>query len=170
MYFLYFRREYLDRDVRLGQDITMVRKILVVAGIKPTYFIRHFSANQYNVTWFSRNHMVQTPTWLQRTLALKWVPQIFMSMPQTSIKDYKVSTAQKQHRAPWLMPSCGLRAAWGAMVRLKVALWHPYILLVLSQFLPGHILDHFLSSTAMFLSFLNCFCILYFRSQVGYRM
>lgn len=128
----------------------MVRKILLSASIKPTYFIMHFSAHQYNITWFSRNHTVQTPTWLQSILALKWVPQIFLSKPRTSRKDYKVSTAQKQHRGAWLMPHCGLTAVWGAKVRLKVALWHLYILQVLCKFLPGHTLDHF--------CLLQCFC------------
>lgn len=133
----------------LGQYITTVSKTLLLASIKQNYFMMHFSAHQHDVTWSSRNHMVQTPTQLQSTRDSKWVPPIFLPMFCTSRKNYKVSIAQKQHRGAWLIPSCGLRTAWGARVRLKVALSHPYILLVLRQFLPDHTLDLFLSFTVM---------------------
>lgn len=108
-----------------------------------------FSAHQRDVTWSSRNHMAQTPTQLQSTRDSKWVPPTFLPVLCTSRKNYKVSIAQKQHRGAWLIPSCGLRTAWGARVRLKVALSHPYILQVLRQFLPDHTLDLFLSFTVM---------------------
>lgn len=47
---LYIVWEYIDRDIRLGQYIIIVSKILLLASIKQNYFIRQFSAHQHDVT------------------------------------------------------------------------------------------------------------------------
>jgi len=150
---LCFTWGYSDRDRRLGavhchreQDLASGQDWMKLLSrvFQLTSMTLHDPAE---TIWYKLLHRLQS-TW-----ALTGVPLIFFPVLCTSRKDYKVSMAQKQQRGAWLIPTRGLRAAWGAKVRLKVALSHPSIPLVLHQFLTEHTLDLFLSFIAMFCHF-----------------